>query len=188
MDVSSTSADKDNKQSNSQKLEKLRRLEEQLQQMKELKAKKQQENPATNKHTVADAKRSIADLEQQMKKEHATHESNDTQTPGNNTGNIRAPNPQVRYGPDTSIQPQQEVMPQQEEPKPQLGPLFIGLNRFNDIKGEINALKQSSYELKEVLSQLKTSRDNGKSLLKKSVGAVSDIEKNVDKINNVIKI
>ena len=71
---------------------------------------------------------------------------------------------------------------------PQVGPLFISLKKFNEIKAQIASLKHESGELRKIVEQLKTSRDSGTTLLRNAVNKMDTIEKNVEDINSIIKI
>ena len=94
---------------------------------------------------------------------------------------------------EASVEPQKE-MPVKPIPlpkkvvNPNVGPLFISLKKFNEIKSQITLLKQQSAELRQVVAQLKTSRDSGRELLKKAVYQVEVVEKSIEDINSIIKI
>ncbi len=91
--------------------------------------------------------------------------------------------------PETQIQ---EPQPTEPLPKkivdPQIGPLFISLKKFNEIKAQIASLKYESGELRKIVEQLKSSRDTGTTLLRDAVNKMDTIEKNVEDINSIIKI
>lgn len=94
---------------------------------------------------------------------------------------------------DNNIEPKKEKLPQLEPlPKkavnPHVGPLFVSLKKFNEIKSQIVTLKQESSELRHIIGQLKTSRDSGKDLLKQAVNKMDTVEKSVEDINAIIKI
>lgn len=87
------------------------------------------------------------------------------------------------------IQNPQPIMPLPKTiVNPQVGPLFISLKKFNEIKAQIASLKHESNELRQVVKQLKSSRDTGTALLKNAVNKMDIIEKNVEDINSIIKI
>ena len=86
----------------------------------------------------------------------------------------------------------QDSQPTEPLPKkivnPQIGPLFISLKKFNEIKAQIASLKHESNDLRKIVEQLKSSRDTGTTLLKSAVNKMDAIEKNVEDINSIIKI
>ncbi len=86
----------------------------------------------------------------------------------------------------------QDSQPTEPFPKkivnPQVGPLFISLKKFNEIKAQIASLKHESNDLRKIVEQLKSSRDIGTTLLKNAVNKMDTIEKNVEDINSIIKI
>ncbi len=95
--------------------------------------------------------------------------------------------------PETAT-PEKTEVPQEKPPiekkivNPQVGPLFISLKKFNEIKAQIVSLKREANELRQIVEQLKSSRDTGTTLLKNAVDKMEIIEKNVEDINSIIKI
>ncbi|MBW6461673.1 MAG: hypothetical protein K0B07_01340 [DPANN group archaeon] len=71
---------------------------------------------------------------------------------------------------------------------PNIGPLFVSLKKFNEIKSQIVILKQESSELRQLINQLKASRDSGKVLLTQAVDKMASLETSVENINTIIKI
>ncbi|MCK5234996.1 MAG: hypothetical protein KAJ88_04075 [Candidatus Aenigmarchaeota archaeon] len=91
--------------------------------------------------------------------------------------------------PETQIQDSQPAEPLPKKiVNPQVGPLFISLKKFNEIKAQIASLKHESGELRKIVEQLKSSRDTGTTLLRDAVNKMDTIEKNVEDINSIIKI
>jgi len=91
--------------------------------------------------------------------------------------------------PETQIQNSQPISPLPKKiVNPQVGPLFISLKKFNEIKAQIASLKHESGELRKIVEQLKSSRDTGTTLLRDAVSKMDTIEKNVEDINSIIKI
>ncbi|MEA2004406.1 MAG: hypothetical protein U9O53_05655, partial [archaeon] len=85
-------------------------------------------------------------------------------------------------------EPQEKPPIEKKVVNPQVGPLFISLKKFNEIKAQIASLKRESNELRQVVEQLKSNRDTGTTLLKNAVDKMETIEKNVEDINSIIKI
>ncbi len=71
---------------------------------------------------------------------------------------------------------------------PKVGPLFVSINKFNEIKSQIVTLKQESSELRQIVNQLKASRDSGRTLLQQAVNKMDTVEKSVENINAIIKV
>ncbi|NOQ38571.1 hypothetical protein GQ472_06825 [archaeon] len=92
----------------------------------------------------------------------------------------------------TTVTQEDNFQPAEPLPKkivnPQVGPLFISLKKFNEIKAQIASLKHESGELRKIVEQLKSSRDTGTTLLRDAVNKMDTIEKNVEDINSIIKI
>ena len=90
--------------------------------------------------------------------------------------------------PEKTEEPQEKLPIEKKVVNPQVGPLFISLKKFNEIKAQIASLKRESNELRQIVEQLKSSRDTGTTLLKNAVDKMEVIEKNVEDINSIIKI
>lgn len=94
---------------------------------------------------------------------------------------------------DITSQPIKEPAPQlktlpKKDVNPKIGPLFVSINKFNEIKSQIVTLKQESSELRNIVEQLKSSRDSGRTLLKQAVEKMDTVEKSVENINSIIKV
>lgn len=83
--------------------------------------------------------------------------------------------------------PQLKTLPKKSV-NPKVGPLFVSINKFNEIKSQIVTLKQESSELRNIVEQLKSSRDSGHTLLKQAVEKMDTVEKSVENINSIIKV
>ncbi|MCK4808448.1 MAG: hypothetical protein KAS90_02385 [Candidatus Aenigmarchaeota archaeon] len=115
--------------------------------------------------------------------------SDEAKAPETQIQNSQPIGPLQNQTPETQIQDSQPAEPLPKKiVNPQVGPLFISLKKFNEIKAQIASLKHESGELRKIVEQLKSSRDTGTTLLRDAVNKMDTIEKNVEDINSIIKI
>ncbi|MCK4927908.1 MAG: hypothetical protein KAJ20_03450 [Candidatus Aenigmarchaeota archaeon] len=115
--------------------------------------------------------------------------SDETKAPETHVHDSQPISPFQNQAPENQVQDSQPAEPLTKKiVNPQVGPLFISLKKFNEIKAQIASLKHESGELRKIVEQLKTSRDSGTTLLRNAVNKMDTIEKNVEDINSIIKI
>ena len=83
------------------------------------------------------------------------------------------------------------LTPQSRTPTPsdrQVRPMFISLNKYNQLKSCLESLNRESSALKSLISNLNNNKDTGAELLKETVNRLENIEEKVTQINATIKV
>ncbi len=68
------------------------------------------------------------------------------------------------------------------------GPIFISLDRYNDIKDNLALLRRASSMLKDVLEDLKDNKGQGANLLEESTENLEEIEEKISNISKTLQM
>ncbi|MEA3343619.1 MAG: hypothetical protein U9Q92_05620 [archaeon] len=67
------------------------------------------------------------------------------------------------------------------------GPVFISLERYREVKGLLDSLKDNSRNLREIMGDFKDNKKEGNDLLTKSVDQLEHIEEDIENINATLR-
>lgn len=67
------------------------------------------------------------------------------------------------------------------------GPVFVSFRKYQDVKGNLEGLKDNAIELKMIIDDLKINKGTGSELLKELTENLEKIENRINKINSTLR-
>ena len=67
------------------------------------------------------------------------------------------------------------------------GPVFISVKRYKEVMYSLNSLKTNANQLRQIIENLKHTRDSGTDLLSTTADNLADLEQDIEKVNASIK-
>ena len=80
-------------------------------------------------------------------------------------------------------------MPSEKTPKriPIKGPVFVSLERYDEVKGNLSSLNSLASDLRMTIENLKVNKTTGAELLNNVTENLDQMEKKLDRINSILK-